>query len=543
MFKRSRKKWGMTLMAAVMSLSVAACSNNLGGSGGEAKDQSKGAMENYGVNVSFKATEPFNLPILFSDQPAYPYKKDWMLFQEITKRTGVTLQPTIVPMSDYSQKRSLLISSGDAPLVIPKTYPGEEASFVSSGAILPVSDYIDMMPNFKDKVEKWGMEKELDGLRQEDGKYYVLPGLHEEVWPDYTLLVRTDIFEKNNIPIPATWDELYTALKKLKEIYPDSIPFSDRFQFNSTLNIAATGFGTKAGWGFGNGLTYKADKDEFVYTSTTPEYKNMLTYFNKLVSEGLLDKESFTQTDDQATQKFVSGKSFVINGNSQTVVLHRTDMNKSLGEGKFSIAKITVPGGPAGQLMSGSRLENGVMILAKAKENPNFKAILQFIDWLYYSDEGEEFAKWGVEGVTYTKENGVRKLVDDINYNGLNPKGTKDLRIDYGFSGGVFAYGGTTELLQSMFSDEEKKFQEDMKKTKTVVPAEPPIPYSVEDREQATLLSTPLKDYSDQNTLKFILGERPLSQFDAFVNELKGQGLDNYVKLANKTYKAYKEKK
>lgn len=543
MFKRSRKKWGMTLMAAVMSLSVAACSNNLGGSGGEAKGQSKGAMENYGVNVSFKATEPFNLPILFSDQPAYPYKKDWMLFQEITKRTGVTLQPTIVPMSDYSQKRSLLISSGDAPLVIPKTYPGEEASFVSSGAILPVSDYIDMMPNFKDKVEKWGMEKELDGLRQEDGKYYVLPGLHEEVWPDYTLLVRTDIFEKNNIPIPATWDELYTALKKLKEIYPDSIPFSDRFQFNSTLNIAATGFGTKAGWGFGNGLTYKADKDEFVYTSTTPEYKNMLTYFNKLVSEGLLDKESFTQTDDQATQKFVSGKSFVINGNSQTVVLHRTDMNKSLGEGKFSIAKITVPGGPAGQLMSGSRLENGVMILAKAKENPNFKAILQFIDWLYYSDEGEEFAKWGVEGVTYTKENGVRKLVDDINYNGLNPKGTKDLRIDYGFSGGVFAYGGTTELLQSMFSDEEKKFQEDMKKTKTVVPAEPPIPYSVEDREQATLLSTPLKDYSDQNTLKFILGERPLSQFDAFVNELKGQGLDNYVKLANKTYKAYKEKK
>ncbi|OZB98623.1 extracellular solute-binding protein [Paenibacillus sp. XY044] len=543
MFKRSRKKWGMTLMAAVMSLTVAACSNNLGGGSGEAKDQSKGAMENYGANVSFKASEPFNLPILFSDQPAYPYKKDWMLFQEITKRTGVTLQPTIVPMSDYSQKRSLLISSGDAPLVIPKTYPGEEASFVSSGAILPVSDYIDMMPNFKDKVEKWGMEEELDGLRQEDGKYYVLPGLHEEVWPDYTLLVRTDIFEKNNIPIPATWDELYTALKKLKEIYPDSIPFSDRFQFNSTLNIAATGFGTKGGWGFGNGLTYKADADEFVYTSTTPEYKDMLTYFNKLVSEGLLDKESFTQTDDQAIQKFVSGKSFVINGNSQTVVLHRTDMNKSLGEGKFSVAKITVPGGPAGQLMSGSRLENGVMILAKAKENPNFKAILQFVDWLYYSDEGEEFAKWGVEGVTYTKENGVRKLVDDINYNGLNPKGTKDLRIEYGFSGGVFAYGGTTELLQSMFSDEEKKFQEDMKQTKTVVPAEPPIPYSVEDREQATLLSTPLKDYSDQNTLKFILGERPLSQFDTFVSELKGQGLDNYVKLANKTYKAYKEKK
>ena len=72
------------------------------------------------------------------------------------------------------------------------------------------------------------------------------------------------------------------------------------------------------------------------------------------------------------------------------------------------------------------------MISSKVKESEHFKAILQFIDWLYYSDEGQEFTKWGVEGVTYTKEGGVRKLMDDINYNGLNPKGTKDLRIEHG---------------------------------------------------------------------------------------------------------------
>lgn len=542
MKQKPRKLVGKMVLATLMSVVLAACSSG-GAGGGEAEVKTTGAMETYNVGDTFKATEPFNLSILYSDQPAYPYKKDWLLFQKITEMTGVTLEPTIVPMSDYSQKRSLLISSGDAPLVIPKTYPGEESAFVSSGAVLPVSDYIDLMPNFKDKVEKWGLEDELEGLRQEDGKYYVLPGLHEEVWPDYTLIVRTDVFEKNNIAIPTTWDELYQAAKKLKEIYPESTPFSDRFKFLSTLNIAATGFGTKAGWGFGNGLTYKEDQDEFVYTATTPEYKEMLEYFNKLVSEGLLDKESFTQDDDQATQKFVSGKSFIINGNSQTVVLHRNDMNKTLGEGNFSIAKITVPGGPKGQLMSGSRLENGVMISSKIKDSDNFKAIMQFIDWLYYSDQGQEFAKWGVEGETFTKENGVRKLADDINYNGLNPKGTKDLRIDYGFSGGVFAYGGTTDLLQSMFSEEELKFQQDMKQTKEVVPAEPPIPYSEIDREQVTLLSTPLKDYTDQNTLKFILGERKMSEFDAFVQELESQGLSQYVKLANDTYKKYKESK
>ncbi|EFU42315.1 extracellular solute-binding protein family 1 [Paenibacillus vortex V453] len=541
MKKNPRSFWGKAFLLSLIVVVLAACNDKTGGK--EAEVQDKGAMETYAVGDAFKATEPFDLSILYSDQPAYPYKQDWMLFAKLKEMTNVTLKPTIVPMSDYSQKRSLLISSGDAPLVIPKTYPGEESAFVASGAILPISDYIDLMPNFKDKVEKWDMDSELEGLRQEDKKYYVLPGLHEAVWPDYTLIVRKDIFEKHGIAIPTTWDELYTAMKQLKQEYPDVTPFSDRFKFNSTLNIAATGFGTKAGWGFGSGLTYLEDKDEFVYTATTEEYKEMLTYFHKLVAEGLLDKESFTQDDDQAVQKFVSGKSFIINGNSQTVVQHRNDMDKTLGEGKYAISKITVPGGPAGQLMSGSRLENGVMISSKVKESEHFKAILQFIDWLYYSDQGQEFAKWGVEGVTYTKEGGVRKLMDDINYNGLNPKGTKDLRIENGFSGGVFAYGGTTELLQSMFSEEEQQFQKSMSETKTVVKPEPPIPYSVEERERVTLLSTPLKDYTDQNTLKFILGDRDLADYDKFVAELDSQGVGQYLEIANKTYKTYKEQK
>lgn len=539
MKKSHRSFASKALLLSLIVAILAACTDKTGGK--EAEIQDKGAMETYAVGDTFKATEPFYLSILYSDQPAYPYKQDWMLFAKIKEMTNVTLKPTIVPMSDYSQKRSLLISSGDAPLVIPKTYPGEESAFVASGAILPISDYIDLMPNFKDKIEKWDMESELEGLRQEDKKYYVLPGLHEAVWPDYTLIVRTDIFEKHNIAIPTTWDELYTAMKQLKQEYPDVTPFSDRFKFNSTLNIAATGFGTKGGWGYGSGLTYKEDTDEFVYTAATDEYKDMLAYFHKLVDEGLLDKESFTQDDDQAVQKFVTGKSFIINGNSQTVVQHRNDMDKTLGEGKYAISKITVPGGPAGQLMSGSRLENGVMISSKVKESEHFKAILQFIDWLYYSDEGQEFTKWGVEGVTYTKEGGVRKLMDDINYNGLNPKGTKDLRIEHGFSGGVFAYGGTTELLQSMFSEEEQQFQKSMSETKTVVKPEPPIPYSVEERERVTLLSTPLKDYTDQNTLKFILGDRDLAEYDKFVKELDSQGVGQYLEIANKTYKKYKE--
>lgn len=540
----------VAIVTAISSL-LAGCSSDKSTSSTASSSKDKGAaMADYGVGKTFKAKNPITFTTMYNDAAWYAYKKDWLLWNEITKRTNVTLKPTVVPMSDYAQKRSLLISSGDAPLIIPKTYPGQETPFVSSGAILPISDYVKYMPNYMDKVKKWKLQPEIDNLRQEDGKYYVLPGLHEEVWPDYTLAVRTDIFEKNNIAIPKTWDEFEAALKKLKEIYPDVTPFSDRWStsgavspLGALLQYAAPTFGTVGGWGTTNYVTFDQNKNKFVFAGASKEYKEMLTYFNGLIKEGLLDKESLSQSDDQAVQKFVNGKSFVISSNSQEIVTMRTSMDKTLGAGKYSIAKIDVPGGPKGNVIAGSRLENGIMISAKAKDDPNFKALLQFIDWFWYSDEGEELAKWGVEGTTYKKENGKRVLMPDINFLGLNPSGTKDLRVDYGFGTGSFAYGGTTDLLQSTMSDEEVKFQDSMHKDKEVLPVNPPYPMSATDQEQATLISTPLTDTVKQNTAKFILGTRPLSDWNAYVSELKAKGMDKYLDMVNKAYSEYKKKK
>jgi len=536
----------ISMVSALTACNEGPAGTGPAGSGGPAgsaaglADVSVGAMKDYKADTIFKATEPLTFSILYSDHPNYPLKTDWLLWQKITELTNVTLDTTVVPMSDYQQKRSLLIGAGDAPMIIPKTYAGQETPFVVSGAILPVSDYVDLMPNFAKKVKDWGLANEIDNLRQVNGKYYVLPGLHQEIWPDYTLAVRTDIFEKQGIAIPKTWDELKSALEKLKAAYPSSYPYSERYTASSVLNIAAMSFGATAGWGLTSGLRFDKAADKFVYAAAQPAYKQLLEYFNSLVKGGLMDPESFTQQDDQAIQKFVSGKSFVISANSQDIVTYRKSMDQSLGAGKYSIKKITVPAGPAGNIMAGTRLENGVMINAKAAQGKNFVAMMQFVDWLYYSDEGQEFAKWGVKGTTYEKgADGVRKLAADVNFQGLNPAGTKDLRVDYGFSGGVFAYGGTTDLLQSMMSPEEIEFQKAMT-AKTLEPFAPPAPLADADREQATLLATPLKDYAAQATLKFILGQRDLSTFDAFVTELEGKGMTTYTDMYNAAYKAFK---
>jgi putative aldouronate transport system substrate-binding protein len=506
-----------------------------------------GAMENFGVGMQFKATEALNFSILILSNQAYPFNKDWPMLTELTKRTNVSFTPTVVPGSDYNQKRSVMVSAGNAPFIIPKTYHPDEEQYIAGGAILAVSDYLDLMPNFKDKIAKWNLQGDLDGLRAEDGKFYLLPGVHEDVWLDYSLAMRTDILSKLNLAVPQTWDEVHTVLKAMRTAYPNQYPFSDRWSTppqpgaNNLLSIISQAYGTYAGWAWQNSHWHDAS-GKFVFSGAMDEYRQMVQYLNTLVSEKLLDPESFTQTDDAAMQKFARGQSFVISTNAQTLVNdYRKDIAAIPGA---TVMKIPTPMGPLGAVKQGTRLENGVMISSKARESKNFVAMMQFIDWLFYSDAGQLFAKWGVENETYTGkvEDGSFKLMPTIKWAGINPDAPKNLQVDYGYFNGVFAYGGSTRLLNTQFSDEEKKFQEAMAGRRTL-PVPPPHPLSADEREQASLWETALKDHVNQNTLAFILGKRPLSQWDAYVAELKGKNMDPYIQLVNNAYERFKSKR
>jgi putative aldouronate transport system substrate-binding protein len=527
--------------AGATVISLVGCGGDDGSDNNDVSQNRAGAMDKYGVGDQFKGTQPLTFSVLYNNHPNYPLKEDWLFWSELSKRTNVTLQPTAVPLSDYEQKRSVLIASGDAPFIIPKTYHPQENAYVSSGAIIPVSDYLDLMPNFKEKIDKWSLKPEIDTLRQENGKYYLLPGLHEKPWQDYSIAVRTDILQQLGLQVPKTWDDVYTMLKAMKSAHPDSIPFSDRFSKptpgGNLLGILGVSYGTHAGWDFQH-VTWTGDK--FVYTAATDEYRQMLEYLAKLVSEGLLDPESFTQSDDQARQKLATGRSFVISSNAQTLVNdYRKDLAKTLPNA--TMAKIPLPIGPAGEINPASRLENGVLVSKKARDSKNFVAMMQFIDWLWYSPAGEEFAKWGVEGVTFVKDaSGKPTLAPDVDVIGLHPGAPKHLQKDFGFYNGVFAYGGKPELVQGFFSPEEQEFQKVMNARKPITPP-PPYPFNDEEREQVSLLETPLKDYVFQMTLKFALGQRPLSEWNDFVNELKGKSMNQYMDVVKKAYERYKK--
>ena len=183
-----------------------------------------------------------------------------------------------------------------------------------------------------------------------------------------------------------------------------------------------------------------------------------------------------------------------------------------------------------------------MMISSKARESKNFVAMMQFVDWLWYSDEGQEFARWGVEGTTFAKDgSGKHSLASDVDMIGLNPGAPKHLQKDFGFANGVFSYGGKPELVQAFFSEEEQEFQAVMN-ARPARQVPPPYPLSDEEREQVSLWATPLRDHVYQATLQFALGQRDLAQWDAYVAELKSKNMDAYLETVNKAYERYREK-
>lgn len=542
MMKKFKKMMAIILGVGTL-LALTAC--------GDGKDVKKEEAENtvakteitYKAGETYKAKEPITYSLLFSDHENYPYKKDWLLWEAITEKTNVSFDITTVSRADYAEKRTLLISSGQAPLIIPKTYAGEEIPFVPSGTILPVSDYIDYMPNFKEKIEKWNLEPDLNEIRQADGRFYLLPGIHEVGGGGYSYLIRKDIFDELGITIDEanyTYDKFYEDLKKVKAAYPDKYVISDRFTGNSLLKIASKQYGVTAGWSKGKGTKFNFEEEAFFYGPTSDKYKTFLTYMNQLVADGILDPESFIQTDDQAIAKFTTGETFVISSNPQIAQDMLPTLDATLGKDNYEAYMITSPGGPEGQLMvETTRLENGVMINSKALDlgEEGFKEFMHFVDWLWYSDEGQTLSKWGVEGKTYDVVDGKKVLKSDIYHNGLNPGAPKKLNADYGFSGGVFAYGGNIDLKTSMYSDFEKDFYERSVTLREAAPIDPPIMFSEDENEQNNLISSPLMDYVDQMTLKFILGEADIkSEWDAYVKACEAKGSTTFINNVNTTY-------
>lgn len=531
------------------SLLLAACGNDAEtdeGSGEEITEDevgNAGAMEDFNVGDTFVATEPLDISLFYRDLSAYPFDPEWKFFEVLEEEHNVTYDVISVPLSDFEERRSVTISAGDMPDIVTDSWPGVESAFVPSGTVLPISDYVHLMPHYQDRVEKWGLEEELDTLRYLDGKYYVLPGIHENVHYDFSMKYNKTVFDEHGIEEPESWDELRSALEVLRDETGET-PMTLWWQRNATFLFAGPSFDTVGGWGFGDGTMFDEESNEFVYAPMQEGYRNMIEYFAGLVEDGLLNPEAFTQDGETTEAQLVNLEAFVSSGQALTMADVNDGLADANGEGEYEFVRMPILDGPAGPKAGGSRLASGVMFNNNIAKREDLLALLQYVDWLYYSDEGNEYAQWGIEGETFVKTDeteGGYLPADNISYENFNPNADESLQEHYGFGNVAFAFASNYDITLSKMTDQEIHYQKSMIESRELLDVDPPYPMSQPDQEESSLLSTPLKDTVDQYTLRFITGQYELDRWDDFMSDLENQNVDAYLDLINNAYREFQE--
>ena len=483
------------------------------------------------------------ISLLFSENGTAPYKSDWMVLKEFEERKNVKLNLQVVPSSDYATKRSVVFASGDIPDLLSNTWPNEVSQYASEGILLPVSDYVDQLPNLKNIMETWDLEDTIKDISERDGKFYVFPGFRKTNVNTQSFHIRQDAFEEAGIPIPTTYDELADALLQLKDKYPDSLGLGDMYNGDFLLSFVASSFNTKGGWSLPNGYSYHPETDEWYFAPTSEEYKTMLQYLNKLYVNGCLDPEGFTQDANQFDQKVLTGKYLVFPGGDMGEAITRTEKIIAAGTPDAKVTAILPLAGPTGlaKTKPGSKSGEGVGMPASCAEREDFDKVLDFCDWLYYSEEAAILTNCGVEGEQFDMVDGQLVYKDNIQ-TALNPTGELVKDRDFGI-GQMGMRSLATDILPDEIryagtAPEVLEFKQQLIDMDAGVQDDPILKMTPQQLERSKMLITTLNDYTGTMILKFIYGQESFDNWDAYVQECENKGAKELIEIVEEAWRA-----
>lgn len=423
MMRSLNKKFGVLLLASML-LVTAGCGN----SGDKAVNPGNltGGDDNSPISFTFFGADA---------NPSWNNMKD-DVGKEITAKTGVTLEAEFDVGSGGGQdKISLMAASGDYPdLIYAK---GELGKLVDADAIIDLTDLIEEhAPNIK-KI----MSENMNRLKysNEDQAIYAIPtniGVGQQYF-DATngFQVQHRVLKELGYPEIRTIDDFENVLREYAEKHPitdgqPTIPLTlnaDGWKMLITVTNQANN--TTGGMNDGE---YHVDPEtyEAMLHYKRPVEREYFRWLNKLYNDGLLDKDSFVQKEDQYKAKIASGR-----------VLGLTSVDWEYGEaenalkaaGKYEYTYAHFPVTLSEEYKDHAMQSFGVdgygISITTACKDP-VRAI-KFLDWLA-SDEGQVLRNWGIEGKQYNVENGTRVIPDDVLNKKVNDASTftKETGVD-----------------------------------------------------------------------------------------------------------------
>ena len=550
MRKRSKKIAALGITVAMVAMNLAACGGDSSNNGSTAssstqasstEQSSQPATESssgaevtpttitYPLQTSEKLTFGMVLATEWSDR--FNSWTDLPIGKAIQKETGVELEMVQV---ENNTAMNLLFASGELPDIVlfnfQGNYSGGEIKAIEDGIIYPMDaeflqenapDYWAVLNSNEDIMKgSTNQQNQVFGFTFIMGDPRCKTG--------YGLTVRDDWCEKLGLDVTQidTAEEFHDMLSRFKNELNVEIP----------MTITSANLTELLDYGVITSPFDLVTRDAYQIDGTVhigyaeKEYKDVLAYLNQLYSEGLLDPNFSTTDKATVTANMLSGTSGVSSGALGGGIGTWLQTNKDVAD--YSLAGmhnlVKKDGDKSLYGFYKTDVIGKTAVITTSCKNKELAA--QFLNY-GYTDAGHMTYVFGVEGESYTMENGEPVYTDYIlnNPNGLT---TKKAMSEYtlSYDNGPFVQdvrqkeqtGGRPEQLAAWKIWDDNTVQEYFL---------PKIAIAQADLAEYTSLKSDISTYVNEMTIKFIRGTESLDNFDAYLDNLKTMGVDRLTEI------------
>ncbi len=501
--------------------------------------------------------------LIYAAQPVYPLKTDvtltyWMelhanvalvtrnfgdteFAKELQKRTGVKVKFLHPAVGQADEAFNLMLASGDFPDIVEYTWfgvPGGVASAYNNRFIIKLNPIMDKYaPNLKQYLKTHPQYAKM--VMDDDSNHYVFPFIRgdESLIGTKGPLVRKDWLDELGLKVPETIDEWYTVLKAFKEKKGAPLPLSLEV---STLSLCFAG-------GFDNFDSFYVENGKVKNGLTEPNRKLFLETMRQWYAEGLLDNNFAAAARKNIDANFLSDKTGATYGQGGSVLGRYLEAMKTRNP-KFNMVAAPFPSPKKGQVARFAKRslpagepgnQGNAAITTKCK---NVELAARFLDY-GYSPEGNMFYNFGTEGVSYQMIKGYPTYTEMIMHDPENLSNTQVMsKYMRGHTNGPFVQD-KRYLEQYYEYPQQKQAMQIWKNNDFSNYRMPPVtPTAAEGQELARIMNE-ISTYSDEMTLKFIMGVEPIDRFPQYVAQINKLGMPRALAIYQSAYERYNKRK
>ena len=557
------KKFIAALLLLSMLLSLAAC-----GSGGKKTDDRTGSdVDTLVSQYGYQWTDT-NAPILnetgaqevsfniYSSKNASALDyNDMKIMQDLYESTNVYMSWENVSESVYSQQKNLIFgNANDRPDAIYHAgmTAGEIIKYAQRKVLLPISDYLEYMPNFAKILEERPDIK--SQLTSEDGKIYSLPRVEEmgllqnpnilflnKNWAQAAIqagavsgISEADL--KDGLTLTAAQAEALMTYFRDNDMNGNGQADDERpmsFVYNNWQGNQCDLYGM---FGLNDNLEHRVVVDgKITYTVQDDRFKEATNFIADWVSNDLIDKVSFEISQDNflANGKGAETYGFFYWWESETVV--------SNPENYIVCAPLVGPNGDQTTCVSNNpEISTGELIIFA--DVPNVEILLTYFD-RYYDPVISAQINYGPIGIVYEEEldsNGM--LVQKEVPEGLT---SDELRMQNAPYGIIYLSDYAWNNVVNMEPRAKLRLERltafvTPYVSKNVTPT-PNLQFTLDELNTLSNYESSLNDYIRTNLIKWLMnGGVSDADWTAFENDLTGRThLDEIQKVYQDAYDRY----